>query len=112
MAGVDILSNKPEDIAKDQKRLRTIMKGEKPGFISQTPDKEDIKPDKYAFKKKAKNMQEKALAAYDFASMRDAFYCTVGRKYMRRQAVAGKIVAELRRAVALKQIDAEIKESK
>lgn len=112
MAGVKIVSHKAEDIYEDQKRLRSIMKGEIPGFISETPSNKDRSADGKAFKNPATGAHKYAKAAYDFAAMRDAFYCIAGRKYMRRMAVAGKMISDLRRATALYQIEAERKDEK
>lgn len=107
MPGVTITSHKPEDIYQDQKRLYAVMKGEINAFCAQTPSKKDISPDGKSFKQEAKGLYKKALAAYDLAATRDAYYCVAGRKYMRRKAVVGKLTADLRRIVALKQIEVE-----
>lgn len=107
MAGVSIASHKVDDIYQDQKRLRSVMKGEISAFGPQTPNKDNITPTGKAFSQPAKTAQEHALAAYDMASVRDAYLCVAGRKYMRRKAVASKLVTDLRRLTALKQIELE-----
>lgn len=112
MAGVKIVSHKAEDIYEDQRRLRSIMKGEIPGFISETPSAEDRRAANKDFTRPATGAHKYAKAVYDFAAMRDAFYCVAGRKYMRRMAVAGKMISDLRRATALYQIEAERKDEK
>ena len=88
------------------------MKGEIPGFISETPSAEDRRAANKDFTRPAIGAHKYAKAVYDFAAMRDAFYCVAGRKYMRRMAVAGKMISDLRRATALYQIEAERKDEK
>lgn len=107
MAGVIIASSSAKDICADQTRLCSIMSGEQIAFISQTPNKDNIKFTGKAFDKEAKDAQSYAKAAYEFAATRDAFSCIAGRKYIRRQAVVSKLLADLNRIIALKQIETE-----
>lgn len=107
MAGVIITSSSAKDICADQARLCSVMSGEQIAFISQTPSKGDIKFEDKAFNKQAKDAQSYAKAAYEFAATRDAYNCIAGRKYVRRQAVVSKLLADLNRIIALKQIETE-----
>lgn len=112
MAGVTILASKYKAVSEDQKRLRSVMKGEIPCFISETPSSANLVATGKAFKNELKGAQQYTKAAYEFAALRDAFYCTAGRKYLRRQAVAGKLISDLRRGAALAQLEVERPESK
>ena len=112
MAGVTILSSKAKTVENDQKRMMSIMKGELPCFTSETPDAADLVAVGKAFKQEPKDAQQYTKAAYEFAALRDAFYCVAGRKYLRRQAVAGRIISDLRRGSALAQIEIERPASK
>jgi hypothetical protein len=112
MAGVTILSSKAKTVEDDQKRMMSTMKGEIPCFMSETPNAANLVASGKAFKKEVKDAQQYAKAAYEFAALRDAFYCVVGRKYLRRQAVAGRIISDLRRGSALAQIEIERPASK
>lgn len=110
--GIKIGKAEVNAVYEEQKYLNEILQGRTPAFISRTPNEQDIKATDKKFKKKVKNKQQQAQAAYEFAAMRDAYYCVAGRKYMRRLAVGGKIYSLLQRGIVLGQLEEEEKKAK
>lgn len=84
-----------------QKQLKQVMTGALPGFVSPTPNKEQVNKKDGTYTQKVDKSTQYARAVYEMASRRDLPYCVAGRKFMRVQAVAGKITAIFWRAAAI-----------